>query len=97
MYRGHSRVIPVGFFRRGAVPCILRVLVKWFICIVRCRDGGERPVLRLIVNLIPASACQRCIAGDAPMVPAPGQPNGLMLAPGEQLLWTRWAQINEKI
>eukprot|EP00959_Pyramimonas_sp_CCMP1952_P011143 233300-Pyramimonas_sp.AAC.1 len=31
----------------------------------RCGDGEERPVLRLIVNLILADACQRVIAGDA--------------------------------
>ncbi|CAK0845909.1 unnamed protein product, partial [Prorocentrum cordatum] len=55
---------------------------------VRCGDGEERPVLRLIVNLIPANACQRAIAGDTPAMPTMGQLNGLALAPGEQLLWS---------
>ncbi|CAK0849798.1 unnamed protein product [Prorocentrum cordatum] len=55
---------------------------------VRCGDGEERPVLRLIVNLIPANACQRTIAGDTPVMPTMGQLNGLVPAPGEQLLWS---------
>ncbi|CAK0869098.1 unnamed protein product [Prorocentrum cordatum] len=55
---------------------------------VRCGDGEERPVLRPIVNLIPANACQRTIAGDTPVMPTTGQLNGLALAPGEQLLWS---------
>ncbi|CAK0824111.1 unnamed protein product, partial [Prorocentrum cordatum] len=55
---------------------------------VRCSDGEGRPVLQLIVNLIPANACQRTIAGDAPVVPTMGQLNGLVLAPGEQLPWS---------
>ena len=49
---------------------------------VKCSDGAERSVLRLLVNLIPANACQRCIAGDAPAMPALGQLNGPVLAPG---------------
>ncbi|CAK0908265.1 unnamed protein product [Prorocentrum cordatum] len=55
---------------------------------VRCGDGEERPVLRLIVNLIPANARQHVVAGDTPAMPTMGQLNGLVLAPGEQLLWS---------
>ncbi|CAK0798723.1 unnamed protein product, partial [Prorocentrum cordatum] len=54
---------------------------------VSCGDGEERPVLRLIVNLIPANACQRTVAGDTPVMPTMGQLNGLVRAPGGQLLW----------
>ncbi|CAK0793447.1 unnamed protein product [Prorocentrum cordatum] len=55
---------------------------------VRCGDGEERPVHRLIVNLIPANACHRAIAGDTPVTPTTGQLNGLVQAPGGQLLWS---------
>ncbi|CAK0832761.1 unnamed protein product [Prorocentrum cordatum] len=55
---------------------------------VRCSHGEERPALRPIVNMIPANACQRTIAGDTPVTPTTGQLNGPALAPGEQLLWS---------
>ncbi|CAK0807057.1 unnamed protein product, partial [Prorocentrum cordatum] len=63
-------------------------VAKVHVAPARCGDGEERPALRPIVNLIPANACQRVIAGDTPVMPATGQLNGLVLAPGEQLLWS---------
>ncbi|CAK0846251.1 unnamed protein product, partial [Prorocentrum cordatum] len=75
---------------RDEVPLIDEAfgVAKVHVAPARCGDGEERPFLRLIVNLIPASACQRVIAGRTPVMPTMGQLNGLVLAPGEQLLWS---------
>ncbi|CAK0891311.1 unnamed protein product, partial [Prorocentrum cordatum] len=75
---------------RGGVPLINEAfgVAKVHDAPVRCGDGEERPVLRLIVNLTTANACQRVAAGGTPAMPTTGQLNGLALAPGGQLLWS---------
>ena len=51
-------------------------------------DGSEVPALRLILNLIPSSACQLSIDGDIAELPACGQLCATVLAKDETLLWS---------
>ena len=71
---------------------------------VKLKSGIWAPVLRLIINLIPANAWQHQIPGDVDDLPACGQLGAVTLCDDECLLWSGadrkclpWMTLSQKV